>query len=265
MHKRTALPVCVGLFLCLAAFPARAQEDQEEKTAYEYEDSGWESGFDKLIVGMGVLYYSQPYTGVDSQAFPAPLVVAEYKGFFADGKSFGYYAVEEGGFKLAAVLDPRIQGYEPDDSSDLNGMAERDWSLDIGARLEWDNDYFSLSTTLLTDLLDNHQGQELSVVVEKEFFDGFLTPYLGLAWQSKDLVRYYYGVEGNEARPERPVYEPDAELNLLTGLRLAYPVGDNWAVVGDISYEGYGSEIQDSPIVDEDQQLRYMLGGVYRF
>jgi outer membrane scaffolding protein for murein synthesis (MipA/OmpV family) len=48
-------------------------------------------------------------------------------------------------------------------------------------------------------------------------------------------------------------------------MTLAIPVTERWAVIGDFTFESLGSEIEDSPIVDAEEILTYVLGAVYRF
>lgn len=223
------------------------------------------SKIQEVILGAGVYYATSPYIDVDEDLAPIPLVIAEYGRWYIDGSKVGFLFTDEGAVKLSAVLAPRFQGYEDDDSRVLSGMDDRDWSLDGGMRLEWKNNLCVLNLAGLADLLNTHQGQELRLVVSREFRGGFLTPRLGISWQSAELVDYYYGVSGNEATAVRPVYQPDSTVNYLAGVRIAYPLGEQWALIADAGCEIYGPGITKSPIVDADEQFAYLLGAIYRF
>ena len=217
------------------------------------------------VIGLGASYSTGAYIGADDDVYPVPLIVGQYKKFYIDGKFFGVILNDDENLKVSIVGFPRFMGYDDKDSTQLNGMDDRDASLDGGLRLAWDNEYFSLHITGLSDLLNNHQGQEVRLALSKKLLKGFLTPRVGVKWQGKDLVDYYYGVLGNEARATRPGYEGSDTVNYTAGVRMAIPLGDEWAFVFDFEYENFGSEISDSPIVDTDKDVTYVIGAVYRF
>ena len=217
------------------------------------------------VIGLGALYATEPYTDVDEDVWAVPLIKGKYKKFYIDGKSAGYILNDNEELELSLVIKPRLMGYEDDDSPILNGMDDREWSIDGGLRLKWNNEFFTLSTTLLNDLLNEHQGQEVSCVISREFKDGVFTPRAGVRWLSDDIIDYYYGVLGNEATPIRAVYTADDTLTYFSGFTVAVPLGEKWALIGDFEYEGLGSEIKDSPIVDADEILTFIAGIVYRF
>ncbi len=222
---------------------------------------------ERVILGAGLRYSTQPYTDVDEDFNAVPLIIGRYKDFYSDGTSFGYIfrELKQANLELSAVLKPRFMGYHSDDSATLAGMEDREWSLDGGLRVAWDNDYFLLKLTGLADLTNEHQGQEFSAVASKELFAGLITPRVGVKWQSDDIVDYYYGVLGSEATGTRAAYKGDSTVNFLAGATVAVPIGEKWTAILDFEYENLGSEIQDSPIVDSEEILTYVAGAVYRF
>ncbi len=216
-------------------------------------------------VGIGVMYETSPYKGADDEVMPVPMVMGEYKNFFIEGTEFGYKIIKNDDWELSAILGPRMDGYEASDSTDLAGMKERKNSFDGGAKLEWDAKIFELEVSVLADLANNHQGQEVEFELSKEFLGGFLTPYVGVTWLSKDLANYYYGVRSSEARSGRPAYTADSSFNPAAGVRIVYPINEKWAIFSDFEYEILDSNIKDSPIVDQDGLFSSMFGVVYQF
>lgn len=216
-------------------------------------------------LGVGLLYSTSPYEGKEDNVYPVPLIEGRYKNIYSDGTSLGYIFAEKNEFAFSVVGFPRLMGYEEDDSSDLNGMQDREWSLDAGLRAAWDNEFFSLAVTGLTDLFSRHQGQEFSAVISREFLEGAFIPRIGVKWWSDDLVDYYFGVVESEVRANRPEYAGDATTNFIAGFTAGLPLDDAWALVFDFEYEDFGSEVEDSPIVDADNVFRYVAGIVYRF
>lgn len=221
---------------------------------------------DGSVLGLGAMIVESPYKGVDDDVYPVPVLVFESKQFFVDSTVFGYYFNDNSNpVRWAVIGSLRFQGYEADDSSDLNGMEDRDWAFDAGLRLSWKNELFDMNLEGVTDLSGTHQGQELRMVVSKELFGGFLTPKAGVKWQSEDLVGYYYGVNSNEVRAGRSQYSPDADIGYMAGLTIGIPLGEELVLIGDIECSFLGDEVQDSPIVGEDVIMRYVIGVVYRF
>jgi outer membrane protein len=217
------------------------------------------------VLGLGAKYETEPYIDKGESIDVVPIAVLEYKRFFIDGDVFGYHFSDEKSLRLSVVGHTRLMGYEGDDSSMLNGMEGRRGSLDGGIRLEWNAKHFSMTLTGLTDLMNQHQGQEISAVISKQLCEGMLRPRLGMKWMSDALVDYYYGVMSNELRLDRPAYEAGNTINPFAGVTLAIPVTQQWAVIADFTVESLGSQIQDSPIVDADETWAYVLGAVYRF
>jgi len=224
-------------------------------------------GLEDLAVGAGALIATKPYTDVDEEVSAVPIIVGRYKHFYVDGTSLGYILHEggESGLEFSMVGKPRFMGYDSDDGAGLTGMEDREWSLDGGLRMVWAHDLFEVSLTGLADLLGHHEGQEVSAVISKKFFEGSLTPRIGVKWQSADMIDYYYGVRSNEVRSGRASYLGDDTVNWVAGVTIAVPMGEAWAFTVDFEYEGLGDEIEDSPIVNDHEVLTHVVGIVYRF
>ena len=223
---------------------------------------------DGSVLGGGVLVTQSPYEGIDDSIYAVPIISMETKQFFIDVMTFGYYFnSKEDPVRVGIIGAPRFQGYEDGqgESDLLNGMEDRDWAFDGGLRMKWENDLVDVHMDAVTDLSGKHEGQELRLGLSKQLFDGFLTPRATVGWKSEQLVDYYYGVRPGEARAGRAEYEPDAAMEYTAGLTIGVPLGDVWALVGDVQCNFLTDEITDSPIVDEDTLMSYTLGAVYRF
>jgi outer membrane protein len=260
MFKKFFIFFLVSVFICCIQTIGFAFEALKN-----IKDTLEESLEEGSVIGMGALYQQRPYKKVDSDIYPVPIISLEYKRFFIDETIFGFHLLDTDEFKFSIVGAPRFWGYDADDSTALNGMQDRKASFDGGLRARWKNKFFTFTLTGLTDLLDEHQGQEVDLSLSKELWGRFLTPHIGVRWFSKDLVDYYYGVKSSEVTATRPAYEPDDTLNYVAGLTIAIPLGERWALITDVQYELLGDEIEDSPIVDEDGISRYLVGIVYRF
>ena len=217
------------------------------------------------VIGLGILFPERAYKGMDSDVYVVPIIDLEYKSFFINQSSFGFYLFNGDMMKVSIAGAARLAGYKADDSSDLNGMQDRDGSFDGGLRLQLKGKSITFTVTGLTDILDEYKGQEINATLSAKLLKGFLRPRIGIRWFSDDLVDYYYGVRSSEVATGRPIYQPGDTLNYLVGLTIGLPIDQRWALVGDIQYEVLGEDIEDSPIVDEEALFRFTAGVVYRF
>ncbi|MFA5260295.1 MAG: MipA/OmpV family protein [Candidatus Omnitrophota bacterium] len=224
-----------------------------------------EEDLDITVMGLGLRFAESPYIGKDNDVWPVPLIVGRYKNFFVDGRRLGYVLKRfpQGDFSLVGV--PRFNGYDHDDSRFLDGMDERKGSIDGGIRCRWKHRLLNLEFIGVSDLLNHHQGQEIKLLVFREFYQGFLTPRVGVNWLSEDLVDYYYGVKGEESKPGRPAYEGGPAVGFNAGIQLAVPVMASWILITDVQFETLGAKIDKSPLVDKQGLWLTVVGLVYRF
>lgn len=215
-------------------------------------------------LGLGLVASPSPYVGVDAEIFPIPVVGLRRERFYLQGVRAGYaLAPPDGPWRVDLLTQVRFQGYEADDSPFLRGMEDRDFSLDAGLLLAWEGERWSSDLTLLTDVLDESGGQEAALTVSRTFRVGRrlqIAPEAGVTWQSGDLVDHYYGVRPDEARPFRPAYEAGSTLDGLVGVQGRYLFDRRLSLFYFLRAELLGSEVEDSPIVDDDTAFTALVG-----
>lgn len=221
--------------------------------------------------GVGFMVFDKPHKGGDTDVYPVPLIFWQKDRFVLSGIKFGYYFIYDEDWALSLIGQPRFEGYDDEESSALNGMDDREATYELGLECSRKFDWGTLSARILTDICGEHEGQEIQLTYKRKFENLLntgglaLTPSAGVNWRSKQLNDYYFGVEGNEAMAGRPEYHAGSSVGFLAGLRLDYPVGEKWNLFSSVNVEWLGSEITDSPIVDEDTMLWFMAGAMYRF
>lgn len=223
---------------------------------------------DRLSAGVGLVLSPKPYKDVDTDTILIPMIMYEGKRLSIRGKTAEYVLFSEDWWQLSGVLDMRFDGYEDDDSSALNGMDDREWTLESGLAFKVSDDTWgSIRLGWLMDILSEHEGHELSLRYNYPIrMDKLvLTPNVGFAFHSDDLVDYYYGVENDEVRAGRPAYQADSTVNWFTGLGIGYELYENWTLYSNMRFEFYGDEIRESPIVDEDYGFGAIFGIMYSF
>lgn len=220
-----------------------------------------------LSFGLGAAFSSSPYQGVDSEISPFPLVIYQGERLFLQGPQFGYRLFKQDNFNLALLGSYRLQGYESDDSSFLQGMDDRNGTLEAGLQAELETDLGQFRLSVLSDLQDEHNGQEVKLEMEKMFsFQKLsISPSAALIWQSGKLADYYYGVTTAEATLARPEYEVDDTLMLEVGLMANYMLSRHWSINGRVAVSKLANEVSDSPIVNDDLVTNGFIGFSYRF
>ena len=249
--------IVFGIVLGLVAVGVQAEQTPQENQVKEA----------KWFVGAGAVVVSKPHIGVDAKIYPIPLIGYEGERAYLRGIMAGYRLFKGERWSLGPILRPRFDGYEASDSTALTGMSDRDPSLDAGAEWSWRADWGLLGVSLVTDVLGKHHGQELEFSYTALFpYAGFeFVPSAALRWQSSNLTDYYYGVRTEEAAAGRPAYAPGDTITPVVRLMVRRKLSEKWSALGAAQYEWYGSEITDSPIVDDDYVVSFMLGLTYAY
>jgi outer membrane protein len=222
------------------------------------------------ILGAGVLVSPSPYKDVDTYVYGVPIVYAEKDNFFIRINQAGYSFYKKEPFEAYAFLQPRLMGYRSDRSDFFAGMNRRNWSVDAGLGAQMEVPYLKgsmVEVNLMQDVLANSKGQEVDVFYWYMFDlrPLFLIPKAGLMWESNKVIDYYYGVNDAEAAANRPAYSPGSCINYRLGLDSMLFVSQQWALVGRVYVDFFGSEIKDSPLIDKDYSPTFLAGVVYKF
>jgi MipA family protein len=220
-----------------------------------------------LLAGPGAWVTIQPYKGIHTTAYPIPMVVVVKAPFYFFIDTAGCRLFSDSNMTFDLIGKIRTDGYDADDSDDLDGMHDRHMSFDVGGEFGISNNWGSLNARILTDALGQHDGQEFRVTYAKPFkFEKTkIKPSFGFALLSSNLADYYYGVRDSEERPDRPAYNPGSSVNWFVGLQADHQLTDNWTLFTSITYYWLDNNISDSPIVDRDYTISILGGAMYKF
>lgn len=211
-------------------------------------------------VGAGVLAQSNPYRGADGfrlQAIPAITYVGKRVQILGPVAQVGILDGER--VRLAATARYRLGAYEEDDSAVLAGMGDRQDSLFAGLALQG-----SLPAGLRAsagyehDVLDRVGGGTARFGLRRGFPFGRLSvsPGVALNWISAELAGHEFGVEGDEAGADRPVYRPGDAVNVELGLGMSAEWAGTWRLIVNGGVEFLANELRESPLVAEGWVLR---------
>lgn len=223
-------------------------------------------------IGIGVMADKQGYMDVDTKTTVIPIVSYESEHFRINGPKIEYklanYEISGfGSLNFSLLGQYRFDGYEADDGDIFKGMDDRSGAFELGFSVDYETELGGLSFEFANDVTGEHEGYEASLTYSKPyFFDSIVfEPYVKVSHFSDDYVNYYYGVEAHEATSNRQAYLGDATTNGELGLRLHWQVGKRHSFVSSLSYTSFGSEIKDSPLIENSGGAKLILGYVYAF
>ncbi len=218
-------------------------------------------------LGIGVAAQRPPQEGTDDQVVILPFPSYQGDRLRLDFGSVGFALTTSEKFRVELEGALRFDGYDPDDSDALTGLARRDLTFDAGASVTTAGAWGSVGLQFMVDALGVHEGYELSATYQYPIQWNRLSivPFVSAKWASAELVEYYYGVRLEETTLDRPEYSGDAVLNLALGMNLGFALASNWELIGGFEYTRLGTEITDSPIIARDHEVIMYSAIVYRF
>jgi len=218
-------------------------------------------------LGLGAVANDNGYVDVGTEVNAVPVVFYQSEDVYLLGPNFGYNMFDYAGLEFSLVGQYRFDGFKEEDEEIFRGMEERSGSLDLGFSIGYDSDYGNLSFEYVTDVTSEHEGNEMSLSYSLPYrFDTYeITPFIKANRMSDDLVDYYYGVRANEVTQSRAFYQADASTNFEVGVNSRWQMGKHHNFIGNLSYQSFGAEIKDSPLVDKSGGLQLVVGYMYVF
>ena len=258
---RAALLAALAWCACVTA--ANAQEVAE--IPFYHSPPG------SAALGGGLRFGQSPYFASDNEderrTDLIPLYLYEGKYLFARGTSGGVHVLRNDTASFNLVSRYRFQRLDPDSNEFYAGLEERRQSVDAGIEFRLRQSWGELKVDWVTDVLDRHNGQELRASYRYRIESGpwSVSPFISWTWQDDNLSNYYFGVSEAEANPDRPAYAPGESQWISFGLNTAWQTSDNIVWFGNVAFGGAGSEITNSPLVEEDSFSSVFVGGTYLF
>lgn len=232
-------------------------------------DAGSEGVQSKNSIGLAAAYQQNIYAGVDNDVKPFPLLNLTFGDFFIKGMTVGYNTYTTDMMQVSVIGRPNFQGYNSDDSTELNGMSSKGTSVNVGGQVAFKMQPFVTTVSALHDVSGNTAGNTvgLKVAAGVPLMDKrlVLIPSVTFTYQDANIVDYYYGVDHSEATDTRSAYSPSHTVNTTVGLLTRFQVSEHWLATAAYMLTKYGEEISDSPIVDRSTSSTVLLGMSYLF
>jgi len=226
---------CLLIFILLfSAFPAAA-EDTIEMQPTNFIRSSSIFGFpllsidENLAVGLGVAFATNPFKGVDDELMPFPEITYQNGNFYIDFSGIGYTVYSTDNCDITLLGSWRSAPYDSDDSSFLTGMEKRNFVVEAGVAATMETFIGDIGVVAMSDVTNNHQGQIVTVQYSVPFgYDSWvIEPAIGVNWQTKKMIGYYYGVRQSEVRDDRAFYDGKSDFSPYIALNSAVEIYDN--------------------------------------
>src|SRR5687768_12459715 len=251
---------CVAVFAALAACSASAEESS----------SRWG-------LGLGAVASDNPYAGRSTRYRPFPLVVYDSERLFFEGITGGVHLLDTSALEIDLIVEANLDGIDAEDlgARELaaNGvdralLEDRKDSADAGFDVSFDSRFGELKLQALADVLDASGGYEVSASYGYPFSLGkhlVLTPSVGAKWLSADRADYYYGILDEEIARGVPSYRVGSVVIPEAGLDLQYRFSERWLMLGNLKYRVLPNEVENSPLLDSGQSIRFFIGVLRSF
>ena len=206
------------------------------------------------------------YRGAGMRHDLVPIYLYEGDRVYLHSQSLGLKFGRSEAARSDIFLKHRFEGHPSDNIPPaLAGMAKREPGIDAGASAQLGGAWGIAFVELLQDVSQTSRGRELRLGYKYPVRSGrfWIRPHAMLAVRSSRLNNYYYGVEPEEARADRPAYHADSGLVGELGVYAAYQVSTRWRLFGGLTWAQLPDSITDSPIVERRSLRNVHVGALY--
>lgn len=229
-------------------------------------------------IGLGVGGSLSPYQGVGTVGSPIPIVNVEYGDFYLKSGdvrysvlSVGYNFYSNESLVLSAYINP-MGGFDVDRSEMDKGYGNidsRDYQFEGGLKAVYDTGWHNVK--LQAHGTYGEEGGHVGgsafkpIRVTEKFT---LVPRVTFTYFEEDYVDYYFGVTQSEADRNSNItksYDPDGAFAYGFDLAANYDLKENISLIAFAGVEKFSSDVDDSPIVEEDVLYKVGVGATYRF
>jgi len=218
-------------------------------------------------LGLAAISSGQLYRGDSSKTTALPLILydSEYIHFFGNTFDLKLPTYANIDFAIRAKYGVGA-GYKPGDSSYLNGMAERKAGFSVGFAATTKTNYGTFSAEW-QKMPSDSKGQHAQIGAEWPIKQGRFefVPHIGVEWEDRKSVDYYYGVLPGEATATRSAYTGKATTDFSAGVRVNYALARNQVLVLNVTDTHFGKNITNSPLVDKTNAPSVQFGYLYQF
>lgn len=248
-----------SLFLCTTAEAGRLLDSIRAADLNDYALGFVLHAAESPYVGSGTSTNVYPYlTSFRHAAFTDDWLMAR-------NENIGTRFVVAEDWEIGVVGRVQTLGRGISNSSSLDGLDERNWTVEMSPLLGWRRWPVHLQFRSYWEIPDRHSGNtsELEASLPLSFSRGYFVPSVRVVRMSDDYANFYFGVRDSEATTVRPAYSPGAVTNLRIGFDLGYAVSPRWLFRTSASVTILDEDVSGSPIVDKGRTWALSVGAAY--
>ncbi len=221
-------------------------------------------------LGAGLHLNFSEYKGVDAEVIPAPIMNVETEHFYIHGLEAGGYLVKTPQHTVMLGISYMPLEFDAGDSDNhaMKQLDDRDASAFANLSYSFTSQYLIFSAKISGDILGESNGILADASIAKRFQVQRLgiMPVIGATWASSNFNDYYYGISAAESkRSGLEAYEADSSVTPYARVVFDYSFNDHLSLWLEGSARWLGSEVKDSPMVEDDVRLGFGGGINWRF
>ncbi|GAA5218654.1 MipA/OmpV family protein [Corallincola platygyrae] len=225
---------------------------------------------DSLEVGLGAQFRSTAYAGYDDSARAIPLLSFDTTWFYADGAEIGVKALDKGPHRIGIFVTISEEEWDAGDSDDFKAFDDKDRAFHVGASYRYKAKWGVVKAKYFTDVSDEHEGNggAISYAYPWKVSNKFMViPSIKYKYLDEDYANYYYGISARDAATTAGVeaYDTGSASKITLGVMTRYAFTKQWAMYAGANYTMLDSDLEDSPLLDDDKETSFILGAAYKF
>jgi outer membrane protein len=156
------------------------------------------------------------------------------------------------------------------ENSRVKRMKDIDSAVEAGAFIAYQSGPWRLGLDVAADTSDEHDGYLVTLrggytCTQTENLK--ITTSLSITYADDDYMETYFQVDaGNVGTSGLPFYNADSDIKDV-GLSVVadYSLNKSWSIMGIGSYTCLVGDAEDSPVVDDENQMFFGVMGIYHF
>jgi outer membrane scaffolding protein for murein synthesis (MipA/OmpV family) len=183
----------------------------------------------------------------------------------------GVYLYNDEHWRIGAALSYDLSSArkESDDETHLRGLGDIEKTAHATLFASYTRDWFGLRTALSTDAGGKHQGTTANLDLEVKYQPIehlVLSAGPGITWNSSQYNQTFYGITSQQSSQSGlSAYSPGSGIILRVSAGANYQLTRNWSLGARVGVSRLPSEVANSPIVNNRNQVNYGISANYRF
>lgn len=187
----------------------------------------------------------------------------------AEAANFTFWQPENIFLPVFGQADNSLPDGEPlqDRFVSLDDIASRQWALDMGLRWQWTSNKFHWQISVSHDVSGRYSGQHAASALTYAWIkdDWQFATGLQLAWKSKALTDYYYGLDARDTADSQLWYQARGGIQSSIQFSASKRVSEDWTLLIRSRVTRLHSGMHESPLVDKTSTASLFVGFGYRF